>query len=122
MNNKESLLNKLKRNALPLSSPKTTSKCNLSQCGSLLHPRRKSPYKVHFTKTTLTFYDKYLRVEAGLCTQCSLAYFASFLSIDSVYLRFVMSINEDYSGFTYQNEYLVKKYYSIIKCEIELFE
>ncbi|CAL5980261.1 Conserved_hypothetical protein [Hexamita inflata] len=65
-----------------------------------------------FTKTTLTFYDKYLRVEAdpGLCTQCSLAYFASFLSFDSAYLRIVMSINEDYSGFTYQNEYLVTDY------------
>ncbi|CAL5979399.1 Conserved_hypothetical protein [Hexamita inflata] len=65
-----------------------------------------------FTKTTLTFYDKYLRVEAdpGLCNQCSLAYFASFLSFDSAYLRFVMSINEDYSGFTYQNEYLVTDY------------
>ncbi|CAL6101522.1 Conserved_hypothetical protein [Hexamita inflata] len=65
-----------------------------------------------FAKSTLTFYDKYLRVEAGpgLCNQCSLAYFASFLSFDSAYLRFVMSINEDYSGFTYQNEYLVTDY------------
>ncbi|CAL5981499.1 Conserved_hypothetical protein [Hexamita inflata] len=66
-----------------------------------------------FASSTLTFYDKYLRVLAdpGACTQCSLAYFATLFSYDSVYLRFVMNINEDYTGFTYQNEYKVTDYH-----------
>ncbi|CAL6106863.1 Conserved_hypothetical protein [Hexamita inflata] len=65
-----------------------------------------------FSSPVMTFYDKYLRVEAdsGPCTKCSLAYFASIFSFDSIYLRFIMNVNEDYTGFKYLNEYQVTDY------------
>ncbi|CAL6106868.1 Conserved_hypothetical protein [Hexamita inflata] len=66
-----------------------------------------------FSSPVMTFYDKYLRVEAdsGPCTKCSLAYFASIFSFDSIYLRFIMNVNEDYTGFKYLNEYQVTDYH-----------
>ncbi|CAL6066885.1 Conserved_hypothetical protein [Hexamita inflata] len=65
-----------------------------------------------YSSSVLTFYEKYLRIEAypGACAKCSLEYFGTLFSYDSVYLKIIMNTNQDYSGFSYQNEYKVKDY------------